>query len=45
MTQNGWTDKETEIQEDFIWGIGPVNTIVRYKYNLFKIFRLHIAHN
>ena len=23
MTQNGWTGKETEIQEDFIWGIGP----------------------
>ena len=23
MTQIGWSDKETEIQEDFIWGIGP----------------------
>ena len=23
MTQNGWTGKETEIQEDFIWGTGP----------------------
>ena len=23
MTHNGWTRKETEIQEDFIWGIGP----------------------
>ena len=23
MTQNSWTDKETEIQEDFIRGIGP----------------------
>ena len=23
MTQNGWTAKENEIQEDFIWGIGP----------------------
>ena len=22
MTQNGYTEKETEIQEDFIWGIG-----------------------
>ena len=24
MKQNGWTDKETKIQEDFIWDIGPV---------------------
>ena len=23
MTQTGWSGKETEIQEDFIWGIGP----------------------
>ena len=23
MTQNGWTGKEAEIQEDFIWGVGP----------------------
>ena len=23
MTQTGWTGKEAEIQEDFIWGIGP----------------------
>ena len=23
MTQNSWTGKETEIQEDFIWGIVP----------------------
>ena len=23
MTQNCWTDKETEIQNDFIRGIGP----------------------
>ena len=23
ITQNGWTEKENEIQEDFIWGIGP----------------------
>ena len=23
MTQNVWTDKEAEMQEDFIWGIGP----------------------
>ena len=23
VTQNGWTEKENEIQEDFIWGIGP----------------------
>ena len=23
MTQNGWTDKETEIQAAFIWGRGP----------------------
>ena len=22
-TQNGWATKETQIQEDFIWGIGP----------------------
>ena len=22
MTQNGWTGKETEIQEDFKWSIG-----------------------
>ena len=22
ITQNGWTDKETEVQ-NFIWGIGP----------------------
>ena len=23
VTQNGWTKKENEIQEDFIWGIVP----------------------
>ena len=23
MTQNGWTDRETEIHEDFIWGMDP----------------------
>ena len=23
MTQNGWTGKEAEIQEDFIWGVAP----------------------
>ena len=23
MTQNDWTTKETQIQEDFIWGFGP----------------------
>ena len=23
ITQTGWTGKENEIQEDFIWGIGP----------------------
>ena len=23
MNQNGWTGKEAEIQEDFIWGVGP----------------------
>ena len=23
MTQNSWTGKEAEIQEDFIWGVGP----------------------
>ena len=23
MTQGSWTDKETEIQEEFIWGNGP----------------------
>ena len=23
MTQTGWTGKEAEIQEDFIWEIGP----------------------
>ena len=23
MTQTGWAEKEAEIQEDFIWGIGP----------------------
>ena len=23
MTQTGWSGKETEIQENFIWGIGP----------------------
>ena len=23
MTRTGWAGKETEIQEDFIWGIGP----------------------
>ena len=23
MTQTGWAGKEAEIQEDFIWGIGP----------------------
>ena len=23
MTQTGWSGKETDIQEDFIWGIGP----------------------
>ena len=22
VTKNGWTEKENEIQEDFIWGIG-----------------------
>ena len=22
MTQNGWTGKKAEIQEDFIWGVG-----------------------
>ena len=23
ITQTGWSGKEAEIQEDFIWGIGP----------------------
>ena len=23
MTHNCWTEKETEVQEDFIWGRGP----------------------
>ena len=23
ITQTGWSGKEDEIQEDFIWGIGP----------------------
>ena len=33
-TQNNWTDKEAEIQEDFIWGIGPeaLNQMTRAEY-------------
>ena len=23
VTQNGWTKRENEIQQEFIWGIGP----------------------
>ena len=23
ITQTGWSGKEAEFQEDFIWGIGP----------------------
>ena len=34
MTQTGWSGKETEIQEDFIWGIGPeaLYQMTRAKY-------------
>ena len=27
ITQNGWSGKEAEIEEDFIWGIGPRSLI------------------
>ena len=34
MTQKGWAEKEAEIQEDFIWGMGPeaLYQIIRADY-------------
>ena len=41
MTQTGWPKKQTEIQEDFTWGIGPEAlyqmTRTMYKTELDKI--------
>ena len=41
ITQNGWAETENEIQEDFIWGIGPKAlyqiTLAEYKTETDKI--------
>ena len=39
MTQNGWTGKETEIQEDFKWGIGFVSNDTDRIQNRTRQFR------
>ena len=48
MTQNGSTDKENEIQEDIIWGIGlealHQMTRAKYKTELDKIAVKDLIH-